>query len=193
MRSLAEVRRIDPAEGTRVRFLATDSSATGLPDGRADVVTCAQALHWMEPEATLAEVARILRPGGVFAAYDYDWPPTVDWQVELAFGEIVERSRAHARDEPSARTWPKQEHLARLRASGRFRYVNEILLHGTEPTDEARVIGLVLSLGRVARALAAGATERDVGIDRLRRLAHERLARGQARWHVGYRVRIDIR
>ncbi len=32
-------------------------------------------MHWMEPEPTLAEVARILRPGGVFAIADADWPP----------------------------------------------------------------------------------------------------------------------
>ncbi len=45
---------------------------TGLPDGCADIVTAAQSFHWMEPTATLAEIARILRPGGLFAAYDYD-------------------------------------------------------------------------------------------------------------------------
>jgi ubiquinone/menaquinone biosynthesis C-methylase UbiE len=43
---------------------------TGLPDGCADIVKCAQSFHWMEPTATLAEIARILRPGGLFAAYD---------------------------------------------------------------------------------------------------------------------------
>ena len=30
----------------------------------------------MEPVSTLAEVSRILRPGGVFAAIDCDWPPS---------------------------------------------------------------------------------------------------------------------
>ena len=53
------------------------SHATGLPDGTADIVIAVQALHWMEPDATFAEVARILRPGGVFAAIDCDWPPSV--------------------------------------------------------------------------------------------------------------------
>ncbi|MGH7866895.1 MAG: class I SAM-dependent methyltransferase, partial [Candidatus Dormibacteraceae bacterium] len=45
---------------------------TGLPEACADVVTCVQAFHWMDPEIVLPEVARILRPGGVFAAVDYD-------------------------------------------------------------------------------------------------------------------------
>ena len=37
-----------------VRFVQAYAQATGLPDGEADIVTCSQALHWMEPEPTLA-------------------------------------------------------------------------------------------------------------------------------------------
>jgi SAM-dependent methyltransferase len=51
------------------------SHATGLPDASTDVVLAVQAMHWMEPTSTLREVARVLRPGGVFAAIDADWPP----------------------------------------------------------------------------------------------------------------------
>ncbi|HEU5376328.1 MAG TPA: class I SAM-dependent methyltransferase [Ktedonobacteraceae bacterium] len=60
---------------------------TGLPDECADIVTCSQSLHWMEPTATLAEIARILRPGGLFAAYDYDWPPALHWKLEQVYQE----------------------------------------------------------------------------------------------------------
>jgi SAM-dependent methyltransferase len=38
--------------------------ATGLPDSSVDVVTVAQAFHWMEESEAFAEFARILRPGG---------------------------------------------------------------------------------------------------------------------------------
>jgi SAM-dependent methyltransferase len=62
------------------------SQATGLPDGCADLVVAVQALHWMEPTETFAEVARILRPGGGFAALDCDWPPSVgDARAESAW------------------------------------------------------------------------------------------------------------
>ena len=57
-----------------VHFQDGTSTGTGLADACADIVTCVQSLHWMEPGATFAEIARILRPGGVFAAVDCDWP-----------------------------------------------------------------------------------------------------------------------
>ncbi len=60
-----------------VRYETGWSHATGLPDNCADVVVAAQALHWMDPTPTFAEVGRLLRPGGVFAAIDCDWPPSI--------------------------------------------------------------------------------------------------------------------
>lgn len=59
----------------RVAYRRGVAHETRLDDDIADVVVAVQAMHWMEPVATLAEVARILRPGGVFAVIDADWPP----------------------------------------------------------------------------------------------------------------------
>jgi SAM-dependent methyltransferase len=70
MRTRAESR---PTAGVTYRKGLSD--ATGLADRSADVVLAVQAMHWMEPGPTLAEVARVLRPGGVFAIADADWPP----------------------------------------------------------------------------------------------------------------------
>lgn len=70
MRAQAAARPAD-----RVTYRAGRSDATGMPDGSADVVIAVQAMHWMEPTSTLAEVARLLRPGGIFATVDADWPP----------------------------------------------------------------------------------------------------------------------
>jgi len=72
MRALAERRAPDNA-----RFVEGFGHDTGLVADSADLVLAVQAMHWMEPTGTLAEVARLLRPGGVFAAIDCDWPPTV--------------------------------------------------------------------------------------------------------------------
>ena len=72
MRRNAEAKRLP-----NLRYVEGWAHDTGLPDGTADVVLAVQAMHWMEPTSTLAEVSRVRRPGGVFAAIDCDWPPTV--------------------------------------------------------------------------------------------------------------------
>ena len=47
-------------------FVSVDGKAevTGLPDKSTDLITVAQAFHWMEPEATKTEFKRILTAGG---------------------------------------------------------------------------------------------------------------------------------
>ncbi|HZR90908.1 MAG TPA: class I SAM-dependent methyltransferase [Gaiellaceae bacterium] len=43
------------------------AEAIPLPDGSVDVVTCGQAFHWFHAQAALAEIHRVLRPGGGLA------------------------------------------------------------------------------------------------------------------------------
>lgn len=62
---------------TNVEYRSGRAEHTGLPGASADVVVAVQAMHWMEPEPTLAEIGRILRPGGALAVVDADWPPVV--------------------------------------------------------------------------------------------------------------------
>lgn len=68
-----EVTAVDPSAGMlevlraalpRVRTVRAGGERTGLPDGCADVVTAAQAWHWIEPGAGAAEAARLLSGGG---------------------------------------------------------------------------------------------------------------------------------
>lgn len=71
------VRAVAVTQLPNVRYAAGWSGSTDIADRSADIVLTVQALHWMEPTSTFTEVARILRPGGVFAALDCDWPPSV--------------------------------------------------------------------------------------------------------------------
>ncbi|HUW04126.1 MAG TPA: class I SAM-dependent methyltransferase [Acidimicrobiales bacterium] len=78
----------------KVSYRAGWSHETGLPTAAADAIIVVQALHWMEPRSTLAEIERCLRPGGVFAAIDCDWPPIVgDWTTEAAWDACRRRMR----------------------------------------------------------------------------------------------------
>ncbi len=169
---------------------------TKLPDETVDIVTCAQALHWMEPESTFAEVVRILRPGGVFAAYDYDWPPTVHWEVENAFsacmGQVRELERQR-RLEDNMQQWAKSEHLARMRASGRFRYVKEILLHSTGIGTADGLVGFARTLGHVSRMLNLGFSDAELGLDNLRQIAERKLGDGGISCCFSYRIRAGVK
>jgi len=83
-----------PAAG--VTYRAGTGQATGLPTGCADIVTVVQAMHWMEPHATLTEIARLLRPGGVVAVLDADWPPVTGIaDAELAWAVLHRRIRVY--------------------------------------------------------------------------------------------------
>ena len=179
MRRVAEARA--PAN---VRYVDGFGHRTGLPESTADIVTCAQALHWMDVPATLDEVARVLRPGGVFAAYDYEWPPTVSREVELAFQPLLASGAFLSHAEA------KGSHAERMRASGHFGVVKEIALHSLEEGDGARLVGLALTLGPVWRRLAEGSSERDLGIDSLRAAARE--LPGPVPWLFSYRVRLGL-
>jgi SAM-dependent methyltransferase len=57
------------AEGGGVRYVRAEATATGLRGGAVDLGTAAQAFHWFPVAETLAELRRVLRPGGWAAAF----------------------------------------------------------------------------------------------------------------------------
>ena len=93
-----------------VTFAEAYADATGLQAGSADIVTCAQSFHWMDPAAVLPEVARVLRPGGVFGAYDHDIVPVIEPQVDAAFAAVIDvrwAARERLGIRAGASQWPK--------------------------------------------------------------------------------------
>jgi len=175
-------------------FTVVDATAedTGLPDGCADVVTASQALHWFDPARVFGEVARILRPGGVFAAYDCDWPPCVDWESDAAykdFERLVDELEAARGLRPAYAL--KEGHQDRLRRSGLFRHVTEIALHSRDEGDAERLVAVARSQGGVVALLAAGVDEADIGLTHLREVANRRLATTRPWWWT-YRIRLAV-
>jgi SAM-dependent methyltransferase len=195
---LDEMRTIAEAEphAPNVRFQPGVAQATGLPDGVADIVTCAQSLHHTEPDGTLAEIGRILRVGGVFAAYDYNWPPVVHGEAERAFAAFMDRVFALRKQHgirSEQQQWGKDEHLLRMRNSGQFRHLNEILLHSVEPCTAERWVGFAHTVAVVLPVLDLGLSDDELGLRAFREAAERTLGDQGLPWYVSYRVRVGVK
>lgn len=62
-----------------VEFSQGTAEATGLHDASVDLVTCFQSFHWFNPEPTLLEFNRILKPSGRLAAVWNEWDKNDDF------------------------------------------------------------------------------------------------------------------
>jgi ubiquinone/menaquinone biosynthesis C-methylase UbiE len=60
-----------------ILYWAALAERSGLRADSADLVAVAQALHWFDLDRFYTEVKRVLKPGGVFAAWTYHLPEIV--------------------------------------------------------------------------------------------------------------------
>ncbi len=193
MRNAAIRKAGDSPYAAQIEYREGLAQQTGLPDGCADIVTAAQSFHWMEPTATLAEIVRILRPGGLFAAYDYDSPPAIHWELDRLAQEVMTRFVALVRERGLPQTimiWPKNKSLDPLRESGHFRFTREVLLHHVEYGDAARFLEMMQSS---AFNQQAQFTDQEVGLDRLSSAALHYIGSEPIPWYFSYRVRIGVK
>jgi len=96
-----EVIAVEPVDemraaiGAGVRALDGTAEAIPLPDDSADAVTVAQAFHWFDGPAALAEIARVLRPGGALALV-WNRRPVESSALHAAISEIMAPYRGDA-------------------------------------------------------------------------------------------------
>jgi SAM-dependent methyltransferase len=183
MREYAE----SASELANVRYLGRSSYATGLASASVDIVTAAQSLQWMRRKDLFRELARILRIGGLFCAYNYFVLQTPIWEAGTAFDFVQERKKELrlrlGLDKPPSSPAPTLEWLTE---SAAFREARELVVHSVETGDGDRLVGFALSEGSMRTLLEAGASETDVGLDRLRAAA-DRMPQ-PIPWWIGYRV-----
>jgi SAM-dependent methyltransferase len=170
----AEVVAVEPVAEMRAalpeRARAVDGTAEAIPltTASADAVAVAQAFHWFDGDAALAEVHRVLRPGGALALI---WNRR---RMDDPLNQGIEELLAPYRGHPSAfhtGAWraafertnlfgPLEEHV----------FPNEQSLDGDGLVDRIASVSFIAALDekertkvlRAARALAgaAGATIR---------------------------------
>lgn len=88
--SAEQIARAEPHP--RVEYAVAPAEACPLPDASADLVTVAQALHWFDFARFYAEVNRVLKPGGLLAAWSVEFEtvtPAVDAVVARLLDEFV--------------------------------------------------------------------------------------------------------
>lgn len=146
-----DMRNQAEADFPDIRFQDGSSYATGLSQDSTDIVCCSQSFHWMEPQATLLEVNRILKPTGVFLVYDCLWPVTWDWRSERQYKDLLRKAKTIAAYNPelaeSSQQYPKDQHLANLERSGYFAHVGSVYFDNAEVCDANRFVGIALSQG----------------------------------------------
>jgi SAM-dependent methyltransferase len=72
-----------------VDYRVAPAESSGLASGTTDLVAVAQALHWFAHDRFFDEVTRVLVPGGVFAAWSYNWLETGDRNIDEIIGRFV--------------------------------------------------------------------------------------------------------
>ena len=115
------------AIGPTARALEGTAEAIPLPDDSADAVTVGQAFHWFDGPRALAEIERVLRPGGALALV-WNRRPSERSALHAAISEMIAPYRgdapAHAsgawRDAFAGRELTEQhfEFIQRLDAAG---------------------------------------------------------------------------
>lgn len=151
---LAEAKK---KENGTISFRQAFAHETGLENGSVEVAICSQSFHWMEPELTLKEVDRILKPNGVFMTVDCDWPPVVNKEIETAYTALTEKIHEIEGNNPdikeSFRRWDKNSHLSNIKNSGFFSYSREIVFINSEKCGRERILDLILSQGSTQAVL----------------------------------------
>lgn len=163
------------AIGPPARAVAGTAEAIPLPDGAVDAVTVGQAFHWFDHARALAEIHRVLRPGGALA---------IVWNtrrredpLQAAIDELIGPYRgtvpAHA----------DQAWRAPLERSGLFGAVEERAFENEQRLDAQ---GLEDRVGSISFVASLDEPERGHVLARIRALA------GAGTVSLAYRTEVQV-
>ncbi len=118
------------------------AEATNLSDASVDLITCFQAFHWFNPEPTLSEFRRIIKPQGRLAIVFQD----INREDEFtqAYGEIISKA---ANNRPPTDFSSKIEPL---RKSLDFEYIDCYKFPYRQELDLSSLIGLAQSVSFIS-------------------------------------------
>ena len=158
--------------------VALEGSAEAVPVGAAsaDLVTMAQAWHWVDPVAASAEVARVLRPGGVLALLWNVRDESMEWVAALS------RTSGSSIAEEFVTGQPPLAEPLRRDAYAEFTWVNSL--------DRGQLVAMVASRSYVIAMPAAERAALLASVDELID-THPQLA-GRERFELPYLTRVTL-
>jgi SAM-dependent methyltransferase len=139
---------VEPVASMRAKITSAhevlDGTAESLPlvDGSVNAVTVAQAFHWFRYDEALAEIARVLRPGGLLVLLWNRRDEGEPWVARMS--EIIQW-RAHQISEYDRIDWP-----AVIGQSGQYGPVEHRSFPWAHMVDRATLADRVRSVSYVA-------------------------------------------
>ncbi len=137
-RQLEHARRLMAEAGVEFPLVNASAEAVPLPDASFDIVFCDHgAMTFADPYRTVPEVARLLRPGGLFAFSHASPIETLAWAPDAEHAGdrlVLDYFGMHAIDEGDVTTFqlPYGEWIRLFRANG---FVVEDLIEPRPPVD----------------------------------------------------------
>ena len=172
------MRAIIAREAPAAEALDGRAEAIPLPDAEVDAVFVAQAIHWFANDVAIAEIARVLRPGGVLAVVRNE----VDDETASPLPDAYrDRMRVLFEDRTESPTdW--RDAVAR----GPFGELSVASVEHEQVSDREAVLAFALSLSLIAHRPDA---ERRQVMDELGAVLPEGEYRFRMRTDVGWAIR----
>jgi SAM-dependent methyltransferase len=159
-----------------------------VPDDSADAVVVSSAWHWMDADATLAEVARVLHSRAVLGVVWAGVDPADPWVAGLRDRVRQGRSgRGSAALGPLAGAQSAEDrHVLRVPADAPFEPAEHAVVRWTQPMTADQLVGL---LGTLSSVILQPEAQRRELLDGARRLLHDAGVDGDATVPFPFRAR----